>query len=170
MRKGSGTTSSSVSQHGADSFISWGKLNVNLLLMKPAMCSPVPSTEVRPSWGELLFLGKKLVLQAPFSTPWFSAHFQVLPPQEGWKALPWFCRRGVRNWDLCSSCYNAYLSCKKFEISWEMQVLQQQERITLTWTFTEVFWGGRVCGFHVFPPLKLAVSKSCDCCLWRIHV
>lgn len=116
--------------------------------MKLAMCSPVPSTEVRPSWGELLFWGKKLVLQAPFSTLWFSAHLQgratqVLPCKK--ESIAMFLSSGVCSQDLCSSCDNEYLLCKTSAISWEIQV--RQEMIILS-QFPEIFWGGCVCEFR----------------------
>lgn len=44
--------------------------------MKLAMCSLVSTTEGGLSRGGLLFWGKELVIQAPFSTLGFSAHLQ----------------------------------------------------------------------------------------------
>jgi len=55
------------------------KTNVNLLRMKLAMCSPVPSSEGRQSWGELLFWGKKKQCCQLLSAPSDSMHIYRAP-------------------------------------------------------------------------------------------
>lgn len=66
--------------------------------MKLAMCFLVLSAEGRVSWGATFVLGLKknqLVIRAPFSTIWFSAHLQC--PTEQVSA----CRMIEKHWLLC---------------------------------------------------------------------
>lgn len=112
--------------------------------MKLAMCFLVLSADGRLSWGATFVPGvkKKLAIQAPFSTLWFSAHLQC--PTEQVSA----CKMSEKHWLLChqgsltgicapAATMHAWRG-KTFVIS---RGILQQEMIILALNFPEVFLG-----------------------------